>query len=233
MKFRVFEFFQELSVEAIANATFFQKTLVFMGVAVAGYILGSLCFAIIVTKIFTGKDIRKFGSGNAGTANVLRSVGVFPGILTGIFDFLKGVVGVYVGFILFQKVGFESYAGGCFATIFVLLGHFYPVFFNYRGGKGVVTMGGIVAVLHIKLFMFLVPVYLLVLLIYKMTSLSALVTFFILPFANLVICLIEHNSWVFSTILYIFVTILIFYAHRDNIKRLREGTETRLVVKKK
>ena len=203
-----------------------------IGVATLSYILGSLCFAIIFTKAFTGKDIRKMGSGNAGTANVLRNVGVVPGILTGLCDFLKGALAVYAGFIMFQIIGFETYAGGCFATVFILLGHFYPVFFNYKGGKGVITMGGVIAVLHIKLFLFLVLVYFGVLLGSKMTSLAALVTFFVLPFANLVICLLENTKWIASTSIYICVTLLIFFAHRENIKRLKAGTETKLVIKK-
>ncbi|MCL1831174.1 MAG: glycerol-3-phosphate 1-O-acyltransferase PlsY, partial [Oscillospiraceae bacterium] len=231
MRFKLFEIFNAIPVEQITNATFLQKFLVMLAVSVLGYILGSLCFAIIFTRLFTGKDIRKLGSGTAGTANVLRNVGVLPGILTGVFDFLKGVVAVYCGFFLFKMVGFESYAGGCFATVFVLLGHFYPVFFGYRGGKGVVTMGGIISVLHVKLFLFLVLIYFTVLLISKMTSLAALITFFILPIANLVICLLEHQKYLFSTILYICVTFLIFFTHRENIKRLKAGTEPKLVVK--
>jgi len=232
MSSNIFEIINALPVEQIANATFLQKTLMILGVAIGSYILGSLCFAIIFTKLFTKKDIRKIGSGTAGTANVLRNVGVLPGILTGVFDFIKGVAGVYLGFILFKRVGLEVYSGGCFATIFVLLGHFYPIFFNYKGGKGVVTMGGIIAVLHIKLFIFLVIIYFGVLIGTKLTSLAALITFFILPFANVVTCLLEHNKWIASTALYTCATLLIFYTHRENILRIRAGTEPKMVIKK-
>jgi len=232
MNFKLYEILHMEPIAQIVDATFFQKALMMIGVAAVSYILGSLCFAIIFTRLATGKDIRKLGSGNAGTANVLRSVGVIPGILTGLFDFFKGVVAVYAGFIMFNIIGFEIYSGGCFATIFVLLGHFYPVFFKYKGGKGVMTMGGIIAVLHLKLFIFLALVYFAVLLGAKMTSLAALVTFFLLPFANLVICLMEHSRWVTSTSLYLCVTVLIFLTHKENIRRLKEGTEPKLVIKK-
>ena len=225
--------FQTIPVVQIDDSTFFQKMLIVIAVGVIGYILGSLCFAIIFTRLFIKKDIRKLGSGNAGTANVIRNVGIIPGILTGIFDFAKGVASVYIGFILFQMVGFEIYSGGCFATIFVLLGHFYPVFFNYRGGKGVMTLGGIIAMLHLKLFVILAAIYFTVLFVAKMTSLAALVTFSVLPAANIVFCIVEGNSWITSTLFYLCITVLIFYTHRENIKRLKDGTEPKLFKTKK
>lgn len=232
MRDNIFEIIKILRTKQIPDATLFQKTLVIFAVAAAGYILGSLCFAVIFTKIFTGKDIRDMGSGTAGTANVLRNVGIIPGLLTGVFDFIKGAVGVYIGFILFNMVEMEMYAGGCFATIFVLLGHFYPIFFKYKGGKGVVAMGGIVAVLNLKLFLMLLLVYLGVLLGTKITSLAAVVTFFMLPIANFVLCMMDSVNWIASTSLYLCVSLLIFLAHKDNIKRLKEGTEPKLIIKK-
>jgi len=216
----------------VVGTSFYHRFLAVLGVAVSAYLLGSLCFAIIFTKIFIKKDIRKLGSGTAGAANVMRSAGFIPGFLTILFDFAKGFLAVYVGYALFVSVGYERYTGGCFAAIFALLGHFYPVFFKYRGGKGVVTMGGIVAILHWKLFLVVVTIYLLILLITKITSLAALVTFVILPFANLGFCIYEGSPYVVPTIMYICVSALVIYAHKENIRRLKNKTEPKLVIKK-
>ncbi len=209
-----------------------EMVLAVVGVAATSYVLGSLCFAIIFTKLFTGKDIRKLGSGNAGTANVLRSAGFIPGALTGIFDFLKGVLAVYIGYWLFELVGFDRYTGGCFATLFVLIGHLYPVFFRYRGGKGVMTMAGIIVVLNWELSLIIITIYLIVILVTRITSVAALVAFAVLPIVNALLCGFSGQPWLKSSIFFVLISVLIFYTHRENIKRLKDGKEKKLVVKK-
>ena len=221
-----------LTVTDLWRDSVLDNILAIIGVAAISYMLGSLCFAIVFTKLFTGKDIRQLGSGNAGTANVLRSAGFLPGAFTGVFDFLKGVLAVYIGYRLFDAVDFNSYTGGCFASLFVLIGHLYPIFFKYRGGKGVMTMGGILAVLNWKLFLILSTFYLIVLLISRITSVAALATFVVLPFANIAFCVVSKKPWVVSSTFFLFVSLLIFYSHRENLKRLRVGEETKLVIKK-
>ncbi|NLL91565.1 MAG: glycerol-3-phosphate 1-O-acyltransferase PlsY [Ruminococcaceae bacterium] len=218
---------------AVNEITVYHKIAAVAAVAVSSYLLGSICFAIIVTYIFTKEDIRKKGSGNAGTANVFRSVGPAAGILTGLFDFLKGVLAVYIGYNLFKLVGFERYTGGTFAALLVLIGHLYPVFFKYRGGKGVMTMGGILIILNYKVFLVLLVIYLLTFLIWRITSVSGLVSAALLPVVNAVICIIEEKYWINTTVFFAISTVLIFYAHRENIKRLMEGRENKLKVKKK
>ena len=224
--------FGVMTVASLWEETILDNILGVLGVAVSSYLLGSLCFAIIITKLFSGEDIRQLGSGNAGTANVLRSVGFLPGALTCLFDFLKGVLAVYIGYRLFAAVGFNSYSGGCFASFFVLVGHLYPLFFKYRGGKGVVTIGGILAVLNLKLFLILSAFYLAVLAVSRITSVAALSTFALLPFVNAVYCLLSEKPWLNSSLFFLCVSLLIFYSHRDNIKRLRAGEERKLVIKK-
>ena len=221
-----------LAIIPFGEASVLKIVLAVSGVAVISYALGSLCFAIIFTKIFTGRDIRKLGSGNAGTANVLRSAGLIPGILTGVLDFLKGTFAVYVGYYLFETAGYNSYSGGCFAAIFVLIGHLFPVFFKYRGGKGFMTMAGIILVLNWKLFLVLAVIYSSVFASVRITSVAALVTAAVLPVTNAIICIISGQPWLNPSVFFTVTSLIIFYTHRDNIRRLRAGQENRLMVKR-
>ena len=129
------------------------------------YLLGSISFAIIITKGFIKKDIRDFGSGNAGMTNVLRTVGKLPAILTLIGDMGKAVLAIYLSKFFFSGLSFPDAAqvGMYIGGLFVLLGHIYPVFFNFRGGKGVVTAittilctEPLVGVLLLVIFVFIV-----------------------------------------------------------------------------
>lgn len=216
----------------VVQPTLFIKIIAVVGVAGASYILGSICFAIIFTYLFTKKDIRQLGSGNAGTSNVFRSAGFLPGALTGLFDFLKGVLAVYIGYWLFEWAGFEAYTGGCFAALFVLIGHLYPIFFNYRGGKGVMTVAGIMLVLNVKVLAALLVIYLIVLAITRITSVAGLVGITLLPVANAIFQIIEGKDWVPTTIYFALIAALIWYSHRENIKRLKEGRENKAYVHK-
>ena len=128
-------------------------------VAVISYLLGSLSFSIIFTKFFEKKDIRTMGSGNAGATNVLRSVGPKAAICTFIFDFLKGVASVLIGKLIFsmmlpsgvllpEMVQYGTYIAG-FSCVF---GHMFPIYFGFRGGKGILTTAAIIALIDWRVF---------------------------------------------------------------------------------
>ena len=219
-----------LILAAVEEPTFWTKTVAVAGVAGSSYALGSICFAILFTKWFTGKDIRVLGSGNAGTSNVFRSAGFWPGALTGIFDFAKGVLAVYAGYWLFEWTGFDAYTGGCCAALFVLVGHLYPIFFDYRGGKGVMTVAGILVVLNWRVFLVLITVYTVILIISRITSVAGLGAATLMPITNAIFQIMDEKPWVPTTAYLTLITILIWYTHRDNLKRLKEGRENRATV---
>lgn len=151
--------------------------------ALQAYILGSLNFAVIFSRIFAKKDVRDFGSGNAGMTNMLRVFGVLPGLLTFLFDVLKGFVACYIGkFVIFQYLSnqfpesniFVPVYGALFCGIFCMLGHVFPLFFNFKGGKAVAVSVGIFLVAHWQAITIALGVFVLLLLISRIISVSSL-----------------------------------------------------------
>ena len=120
-----------------------------VGAIVAAYLIGSINFAVIFSNLFTGKDVRNSGSGNAGTTNVLRTAGFLPGALTFICDAAKGVAGAVIGKAVFEMLFaktallvFTPVYGAYICYIFVMVGHIFPIFFQFKGGKGIATSVG-------------------------------------------------------------------------------------------
>lgn len=209
---------------------------------VVSYLLGSLNFGIIISKFIFHKDIRSFGSGNAGTTNMLRTFGKKAAVFTVIGDILKGTVSVLfakklfsamllnltydVGYFEFVKIGYYIAVAGA------LLGHLYPVYFNFKGGKGVtVAFGAMVAAEPIPV-MICFAIFVAVVLSSKIVSLSSITAaaaYFVTTLVYFKI--IGTFSWVQLAGATIFPAIII-YAHRTNIKRLLNGTEYKFGQKK-
>ena len=125
-----------------------------LATVVIGYLVGSVSFSIIFTRLFDKKDIRTMGSGNAGFTNVLRSVGKLPSILTFIFDFAKGLLAVYLGMLIFQASGAPFIVKQCgiyLAGVACILGHVFPLYFHFKGGKGVLTSAALISVSYTHL----------------------------------------------------------------------------------
>ena len=121
--------------------------------ALCGYLLGSISFAVIVSKTMFGQDVRDYGSGNAGMTNILRVYGKKPAAFTLIGDFLKGAVAVLLGRMIFGWLGVVGSDGAHLAGLCALLGHLYPLYFGFRGGKGILTAVGIIAVIDPLVFL--------------------------------------------------------------------------------
>ena len=181
------------------------------------YFAGSIPFGLILTKIFLKKDIRKIGSGNIGATNVLRTGNKFVGYLTLILDILKAVIPI-----IFVKIYFTEYL--YIASLCVFLGHVFPVWLKFSGGKGVATYVGILCCINIYLGFAFGIVWLITFLMFKYSSLSSLLGSLSIPIINF---LILKEEVIFF---FIIMFVLIFYTHRANIKRLLNRSESKTKI---
>lgn len=195
-------------------------------IAVCAYLLGSLSFAIIVSKVTLGKDIRNYGSGNAGLTNAYRTMGAKKTLFVLLGDIAKGAAAVSVGWALGGPVGKLT------AGIFVILGHMFPLYFGFKGGKGVLTSLGVVLMLNWVVFALLVVLLLPVVFIVKIVSLTVIIGYILFPFFTLLINYIEGQPLLFNFAFALLMSCLGAFMHRENIKRLLAGTEYRFGQKK-
>ena len=198
---------------------------------VCAYLLGSLNFSIIISKFFLHKDIRDYGSGNAGSTNSMRVMGFQKTLIVIFGDVLKGVAAVKLAVVFAggdaeMLAVFEAAAG--FA---VIIGHSFPVFFSFRGGKGVMTTAAVIACLDITVFFIAISLFIVIVAISKYVSLGSLIAEWSLPVLFGIFRGFSGDGLVFvvfSAVLAAFVT----FQHRSNIKRLAEGSENKLSFKK-
>lgn len=202
------------------------------------YLVGSINFAVIFSKAFMKKDVRNVGSGNAGATNVLRSAGLLPGLLTFLCDALKGFVASFAGLKVFEYVShFETGEwampayGALACGLVCMLGHVFPVFFQFKGGKGVATSVGIFAVCNPLAITLGLIVFAIVLIISKLVSLSSLIATVTVVALSITFYDI-YASRLPQAILILIMGAIIFVKHKDNIKRLINGTENKIGGKK-
>lgn len=189
---------------------------VFWAIAVlGGYLMGSANFAIIITKYFLHSDVRERGSRNAGTANVARVFGPWLGFATLVGDVAKTAAAMWLGLALLSVDGMCAAAAAC------IVGHCFPVFFGFRGGKGVAVAAGIALMLDWKLFLILLAFYLIAALLIKKASVSSLLATAALPFVMLLL----GGFAAVEIVLAGFVALIVWVMHRENIKRLLHGEE--------
>ena len=187
----------------------------FIIVALYSYFLGSIPFGLILTKIFLKKDIRKVGSGNIGTTNVLRTGKRSLAILTLILDMLKGYISVLVTLLYYENL--TSYA-----ALISFIGHVFPVWLNFKGGKGVATYLGVILALSYKFFLVFIFSWLTLSLLFRFASLSSIVSTLIIFSYSYIF---ENNY--FSFVLFVFF-VIILYTHRENIIRLKNFKEDKI-----
>ena len=184
---------------------------------VGSYLIGSVPFGYILTKFFLNKDIRKIGSGNIGATNVLRTGNKIIGYATLLLDVLKAVLPI-----IFIKINYPEYV--FISALSVFIGHVFPVWLKFKGGKGVATYVGILCCINIYLGVSFGLVWLITFLIFKYSSLSSLIGSFSIPIINF---FIFNDEIVFF---FIIMFVLIFYTHRENIKRLLNHTESKTKI---
>ncbi|MEG1887220.1 MAG: glycerol-3-phosphate 1-O-acyltransferase PlsY [Oscillospiraceae bacterium] len=207
--------------------------------AVISYLLGSINFAVILSKLFIKKDVRELGSGNAGMTNVVRNAGPIPGILTLVFDILKGVascaIGRYLIFgFIYSKTGNEwllPVYGALFCGIFCQLGHIFPIYFKFKGGKGVATTVGIMAICNWKVLIVALSIFILIFLTSKIVSLGSIPAAASLP-VSMILFYESSGSRLIQCVLAAVLAIIIIAKHKDNIVRIIRGEEKPISTKK-
>lgn len=201
---------------------------VYVATAVISYLIGSLNMAILISKFHKSKDIRDYGSGNAGMTNMLRTFGKRAATWTFVGDFLKGAIVVFVA----REIGKSLQMNldlAYIAALFVMLGHIYPLYFGFKGGKGIATALGAMFVLNWIAFVTIAIGIVPMVFIIKIVSAVCLCGASLYPVLNFVVLFLQGKSFfgevVPYTVMSLLMALLVFYAHRDNIKRLRSGTE--------
>lgn len=197
--------------------------LLFVLIAVIGYLFGSISFAVVIGKFMYNKDVREEGSKNAGATNVLRTLGKKAAALVTVGDVLKGVIAFLFGSYLGRFAGDREFAAVlCGAS--AILGHNYPVFFKFKGGKGVLTSLALTFMLDWRAAVIGLLVFIIVVIITRYVSLGSLLG--TLADAG-TICILHPDKPIFY-ITVILAAILIFIKHRANIKRLLNKTESKI-----
>lgn len=215
--------------------------LIAAGVFLASYLIGSVNFAVIIGKIFSGKDVRNSGSGNAGATNVLRTLGPVPGILTFLLDAVKGFVACFLGKQVFTYLItlssseiFEPLYGAYLCCIGVMLGHIFPVFFGFKGGKAVACSVGTFAVCCPLAIILGLTAFVLCLLISRIVSLSSLVATVVVVGVAIIYAVTNLDINPLPIVIMAAVAgFIVFIKHKDNIVRLANGTEKKIFSKGK
>lgn len=195
--------------------------LLFVACAITAYLLGSINCGVLISR-FYGKDVRESGSGNAGATNMTRTFGKKAGVMTFLGDFLKAAIALFIGRMIFGEQG--AFISG----IFCIIGHAFPLYFKFKGGKGVVCIAAMGLLTSPPVFGIMLAIFLIVLFGFKMVSFASVMTMIIYPF---VLSKIEGpGPWVIYAI---FASLLVVFLHRKNIARIFNHTESKISFGKK
>ena len=200
--------------------------LIYLIIIITAYLLGNISTSYIVAKRLAGVDIRTQGSGNAGSTNVLRTLGKKAGALTFIGDVLKGLIAVLIARFIAYGVNLDDTTCAYIAVVAVVLGHNYPVFLGFKGGKGVATSLGSMLGMNPLVALLCLGFFIIIVAITKYVSLGSMLGIGLSP----VIMMINHNTK--GVLVTLFLTISVVITHKENIKRLLNGTERKLGQKK-
>ena len=210
--------------------------------AILAYLIGSINTSVLLSKHFYGEDVRDSGSGNAGATNMLRNYGVGIAVLTLVCDILKGVIPVILAALIdpliadnfsdsYIFVGNLRYVVG----LFIVLGHIFPVWFGFRGGKGVATSLGVILALNWQIGLIILAIAILIMAFSRYVSLGSVIAAFVYPFMVLTFSLASGKSLEDDAVylaMAVALALLVILKHHANISRLRNGTENKLFSKK-
>ena len=203
-------------------------------IAIIAYLIGSINFSVIISKKMAGFDVREKGSGNAGSTNVLRSVGKKAALITLICDILKGVVAVLIAFIVGKIIkDVDKALLVQIAGVLVVIGHTFPIFFEFKGGKGVATSLGVLMMINWQIGLICLVFALVIMAFSRIVSMGSIGAAILFPVLTLFIntnFIVETSSikyFLFSVIL----AMIVLFNHRENIKRIANGNENKLSFK--
>jgi len=185
-------------------------------ISILSYLVGSIPFGFILTKVFLKKDIRNIGSGNIGATNALRTGNKSIGYTTLFLDIIKAVIPI-----IYLKLNYTDYI--FIASLCIFLGHVFPIWLKFKGGKGVATYVGILFSINLYIGLVFIGVWFVTFLISKYSSLSSLFASLSVP---IYLFIFTNQSFIFFSIMFI----LIFYTHRENIKRLKNKEESKTKI---
>ncbi len=211
---------------------------IYIVILIIAYLIGSINFSIILSKKMAGFDLREKGSGNAGTTNMLRTVGKKAALITLVCDILKGIVPVLLALLIGNianhfKAGVKTEYLVQIAGIFAIIGHTFPIYFGFKGGKGVATSLGLVLIINWQIGLICLVFALLVMAVTRMVSLGSIATAILFPVLTIFnmgseYYIVSGKYIAFSIIL----ALIVILNHRTNIKRILTGTENKLSLKK-
>ena len=208
-------------------------------VAIEAYLLGSIVFGILISKHFCHDDVRTHGSGSAGMTNMLRNYGKAAGAATAVGDVAKGAVAVILGRLIFAWMllgtGIEPVCGAYLAGIFAVIGHTLPVYFGFKGGKGVLVGAGAILATSPVVVLALLIIFLIEFAITRIVSLGSIIVAGLYPILAIVYWAWQGAnlpSLVFIGVCAAIMGGMVIYMHRSNIQRLKDGTEYRFTKKK-
>jgi len=204
------------------------SSLTILLLVVGAYLLGSIPFGLIFSRIFVSKDLREHGSGNIGATNVSRVAGPVAGILTLLFDAAKGAAAVWIA----ARIADQAANAMMFAGLGALLGHCFPVWLKFKGGKGVATALGVYLVLCPFAAIIAVILFLLVVLFWRYVSLGSLSATAVMPLLVYFLWAPGHAPPLVISLGTLFAAVLIFFKHDANLQRLLEGTEPKYLLRK-
>ena len=204
----------------------------YIAIAIIAYAIGSINFSVIFSRKFAGFDVREKGSGNAGTTNMLRTVGKKAAVITLVCDILKGIVSILIALLIgyfvkdVNKAILVQIAG-----FFAIFGHTFPIFFGFKGGKGVATSLGVLLMSNWQIGLICLAFALILIIITKMVSLGSIMAAILFPVLTIFIQTnyIEPGNYI---IFGIAVGLLVVFNHRKNLKRILEGNENKISFKK-
>ncbi len=200
-----------------------------LSIPAAAYLLGSIPFGLLLTRLFGGGDVRKSGSGNIGATNVARVAGTLPGILTLLFDVAKGAAAIWLA----GRVSNESATWMMIAALATLLGHCFPIWLKFRGGKGVATAAGAFLVLCPAALLGSVILFLLVAFFWRYISLASISAAASMPLLIYILWAPHHAPPPIVTFGALAAAGIIIYKHDGNIQRLVQGEEPKFSFGKK
>ena len=211
--------------------------IIYIIMAIIAYCIGSVNFSVIFSKKFAGFDVREKGSGNAGTTNMLRSVGKKAAAITLICDILKGVVSIGIAILLGNISEINKELLVQIAGVAVILGHTFPVFFGFKGGKGVATSLGVLLLSNWQIGLICLVFALVLMCLTRMVSVGSCAAAVLFPVLTLFInehytVLTEGKSGNVYFIYSLILAVIVLFNHRSNIKRILNGTENKISFKK-